>query len=210
MHEAPGEATNRDDTRVGETARSITGLLKAFGNGEMAALRRLDDDAPAPAYWRLAARHPVLADNRSGWMPIVRALAILTPKGQRRDRHDEQAENQGNLHDPKRKLGTALCDGGVRDWPGSIAPGTSPRPLISEQRLAQLLAARGSQRTALLLRAIRALAAHRDPNVGLDVGDLAWRFLDPDPAFLAAPYYLRLDRAERATKAEQSERTTDA
>lgn len=199
MHDETTVATSRDDTRVHTIALSIAKRMETFGNGEMAALRRLETDASVPAYWRLAARLPVLGDNQQAWMPIVRALAVLTPKGQPGDR--------GELHDPKRKLGTALCDGGSRDWPGTVAPGASPRPLVSEQRLAQLLAARGSLRSVLLLRGIRALAARRDPKVGLDVGDLAWRFLDPDPACLAAPYYLRLDRAERLANTEQSERT---
>ena len=201
MHEESDQARSRDDSRADNIALSIARRMEFFGNGEMAALRRLDVDAPVPAYWRLAARHPVLSENQQVWMPIVKALAFLTLKGQPGER--------GELHDPKRKLGTALCDGGSRDWPGAIAPTTSPRPLISEQRLAQLLAARGSLRSVLLLRAVRSLAANREPKVGLDLGDLAWRFLDPDPAFLAAPYYLRLDRAARATT-QQSERTTDA
>ena len=201
MHDAVDDAPNREGSGASHIALSITGMIKVFGNGEMAALRRLDGGAPVPAYWRLAARHPVLGDQRSTWMPIVQALAILTPRGQPGDR--------GELHDPKRKLGTALCDGGDRGWPGGISPGGSPRPLVSEQRLAQLLAARGNQRSVLLLRAVRALAAHREPNVGLDVCDLAWRFLDPDPAPLAAAYYVRLDRAERARTSETSERTQD-
>lgn len=132
----------------------------------------------------------------------MQALAILTPKGPPGER--------GDLHDPERKLGEALCDGGRPDWPGGLSHGTSPRPMISEQRLAQLLAARGSQRSVLLLRAVRALAASRDVAVGVDVGDLAWRFIDPDPGKLAAFYYARLDRAERAAKADPTKRTSDA
>lgn len=187
----------------GAVALSITGLMKSFGSGEMSALRRLDDDTPVPAYWRLAARHDVLHTRRDDWVPIVQALAVLTPKG--------PPEGRVDLHDPKRKFGEALCDGGHRlDWPGNLAPGASLRPLISEQRLAQLLAARGRQRSVLMLRAVRALAANRDRSIGLDVGDLAWRFLDPDPERLAMPYYTRLDRAERAAKAEKTERKTHA
>lgn len=169
-------------------ALSIAGLMKTFGSGEMAALRRLSADAAAPAYWRLAARHPVLEKRRDAWAPIVKALALLMPKG--------PPEERGDLHDANRALGRALCDGGQRDWPGEAGP----RPAFSEQRLAQLLAARGQQRQVLLLRGVRMLAARRDPGVGLDVGDLAWRFVDADPGRLAAPYYQRLDRAERAAK----------
>ena len=169
-------------------ALSIAGLMKTFGSGEMAALRRLSTDAAAPAYWRLAARHPVLEKRRDAWAPIVKALALLMPKGPPEERSD--------LHDSNRPLGRALCDGGQRDWPADARP----RPAFSEQRLAQLLAARGPQRRVLLLRSVRMLAARRDPGVGIDVGDLAWRFVDADPQRLAAPYYQRLDRAERAAK----------
>lgn len=173
-------------------ALSIAGLMKGFGSGEMAALRRLGSDAAAPAYWRLAARHPKLETRSEVWTPIVQALALLMPKG--------PPEERGDLHDPHRPLGRALCDGGRHDWPAEAAQG-APRPVFSEQRLAQLLAARGSQRRILLLRAVRMLAASRDADLGLDVGDLAWRFTDPDTQRLAAPYYHRLDRAERAAKA---------
>lgn len=173
-------------------ALSIAGLMKGFGSGEMAALRRLGPDAAAPAYWRLAARHPILETRRDAWTPIVQALALLMPKG--------PPEERAELHNPRRPLGRALCDGGRHDWPGDAAQG-APRPAFSEQRLAQLLAARGSQRRILLLRAVRMLATSQDADAGLDVGDLAWRFIDPDPQRLAAPYYHRLDRAERAAKA---------
>ena len=183
-------------------ALSIAGLMKAFGNGEMAALRRLGDDFAVPAYWRLAAHHDVLRARRAAWMPIVQALALLTPKG--------PPEERGDLHDPKRKLGTALCDGGDLNWPGTLAPGAAPRPLLSEHRLAGLLAARGRQRAVLLARAVRTLAASRDVSVGLDVGDLAWRFLDLDPEHLAAPYYARLDRAERAARPDSTEKAYHA
>lgn len=201
MPEVPDAAVGEKDRRSA-TALSIAGFMKVFGTGEMAALRRLDGNAAVPAYWRLAARHDILHADREAWAPIVQALAILTPKG--------QPENRRDLHDSKRKLGMAFCDGGTLDWPGGLAPGTSPRPMISEQRLAQLLAARGSQRSVLMLRAVRALAASRDAAVGVDVGDLAWRFLDPDPEKLAAHYYARLDRAERAAKVDPTKRTPDA
>lgn len=185
MHEP--ESVDRDTAEAPHViALSISGMMKTFGNGEMAALRRLGSDAAAPAYWRLAARHPVLGRNCNAWAPVVQALALLTPKGPPGERDD--------LHEPNRPLGQALCDGGHHDWPGDAGP----RPAFSEQRLAQLLAARGTQRRILLLRAVRMLAATRDPHAGIDVGDLAWRFVDDDPRRLAAPYYHRLDRAERA------------
>lgn len=194
MPDLPNEARPREkNTQTPRAiALSIAGLMKGFGSGEMAALRRLDRDASAPAYWRLAARHPVLETRRDDWAPIVQALALLMPKG--------PPEERGELHDPRRPLGRVLCDGGRHGWPDDAAQG-APRPAFSEQRLAQLLAARSSQRRILLLRAVRMLAANRDSGTGLDVGDLALCFIDPEPRRLAAPYYHRLDRAERAAKA---------
>ena len=168
----------------GRIALSVAGLMRGFGPGELASLRRLDANRPAPAYWRLAARHAALSRSETRWQPIVRAIALLTFKGPPEDRDD--------LHDSARRLGTAFCDGGDPHWPADTA-----RPMLSEQRLAQLLAARADQRTVLLTRAIRALAACRQKHVGLDVSDLAWAYLSTDPGRIAGPYYQRLDRAER-------------
>lgn len=180
-----------------DTAFSVAAELRHLGTGEMAALRRLDEATAAPAFWRLAARHEAIATAPNRWAPIVRALALLTPKG--------PPEDRPALNDATRRFGTALCDGCDPSWPG----GGQPRPLLSERRLAQLLAARGPQRTILLTRAIRALAAQRDPNHGLRTGDLAWAFLRvDDPGAIAGPYYRRLDAAQR--NHAQTETKTDA
>lgn len=175
-------------------------MLQHLANGDTADLRRLDDPISAPAYWRFAARHEVLGRLPGTWGPIVRALAILTPKGPPGERPD--------LHDSKRKFGAVLCDGGSADWPGTLAPGSAPRPVVSERRLAQLLAARADQRSTLLTRAVRAIAARRDPHSGVDVRDLAWAFFSTDrPGTIAEPYYRRLDGAQRA--AEKTDETTE-
>lgn len=174
----------------GAIALSVAAQLRHLDPGPLAALRRMDDGGAVPAYWRLAASRAPLSDRPERWAPIVRALAILTPKGAPEDRHD--------FHDQKRPLGQALCDGCDDAWPGSLAPGRKPRPMLSERRLAQLMAARGRQRAVLLTRAIRALAASKPSGAGLRVPDIARAFLDPErPELLAAPYYRRLDRAER-------------
>ncbi|MBN8908453.1 MAG: hypothetical protein J0H99_17950, partial [Rhodospirillales bacterium] len=129
MPEVVHPKTSDAGRNPGAVALSIAAMMRVFGNGEMAALRRLDDNPAVPAYWRLAARHPILSERNTeerhrAWRAIVQALAILTPKGLPGER--------GDLHDPERKLGATLCDGGSRDWPGGLAPGTSPRPMISE------------------------------------------------------------------------------
>ncbi len=77
-------------------------------------------------------------------------------------------------------------------------------PAFSERRLIQLIAARGMQRAKLLERAVRFI----EPGSQIDVVDLAYALLAPDDSrLLAAPYYRRLDRAERDAK--QSEEGTD-
>ncbi|WP_420392367.1 hypothetical protein [Acuticoccus sp.] len=187
---------NTSTSDAGTIAMSIAGILAQLGSGERASLRRLDEDAAGPAYWRLVARHEVPAR----WAPLVRALAILTPRATANDDTERPS-----LHDPRRKLGTVLCDGGLPDWPGQ-----SPRPVLSERRLAQLLAAREAQRTILLTRAIRAVAVRRDPRLGIDVADLAFAFLrSNDAGAIAGPYYRRLDQAERTERTAEKD-VTDA
>lgn len=189
------EKTAQDS--IGKISLSVTGMMRQFGNGEMADLRRMDDRPSAPAYWRLAARHSALSHYPKFWSRVVRALAILTPKGPPGER--------GNLHEEGRRFGTVLCDGGRRDWPSEVPKGHEPRPAFSERRLAQLLAARGAQRMALLTRAVRMIAAHRDSGTGVDVTDLARAFLEQnDPGLIAGPYYKRLDRAQFAAEKENS------
>lgn len=155
-----------DDRDHGATALSIAAALRPLDPGALAALRRMTGDGSVPAYWRLAASRPMLSDAPEKWVPIVRAIGILTPKGAPEDRSD--------LHDAARPLGKVLCDGGDPDWPGKLGPGQKPKPKLSERRLAQLLAARGAQRTILLTRAIRALAASRSGKMGVHVPDIAW------------------------------------
>lgn len=172
-------------------AKAAAEDLQKLDPGPLAELRRMDNETGAPWFWRLAARHPGTVgrqDKLAEWMEIVRILAILTEKG--------DPERRSSLHDPKRRLGRALCDGGhENDWP------EAPRPMLGERRLAQLMAARGPQRAVLLTRAARMLARSRDPKTGLDVADIARTLLAPDGGRrLAEPYYARLDRAERDAK----------
>ena len=180
LREAPGDA-----------AIAASALLRYLDPGSLAELRRMTPQAGAPVFWRLAAQHPdTIGRARDGetWMNIVRILAILTPKG--------ELATRPSLHNPKRRLGEVLCDGGDREWSG-------PRPLVSESRLARLMSARGPQRTELLRHAAR-MIAHSRRDVGIDVADIAMVLLRPDDGRrLAEPYYRRLDRAEAA--ARQSE-----
>ena len=179
---------------VDDAAIAVARCTQRLDPGPLAELRRLSPNG-APAFWLLAAQHPATigGDRQSDWMEIVRMIAVLTPKGDPKSRPP--------LHDRNRRLGAVLCDGGDADleWKG-------PQPNFSERRLTQLVAARGKQRAALLERAVRALARTRPPDAGIDVTDLARAVLrQDDAALLAAPYYRRLDCAERIAKQTQDQ-----
>lgn len=181
---------------VGRAAIAAARMLQGLEPGPLADLRRMDDGIGAAGFWHLAAQHPdTIGREQQPWMGIVHIMAILTPKGEPSSRWD--------LHDPKRRLGAVLCDGGDPTWPASA----SPRPRVSERRLGQLIAARGKQRQVLLIRVARALARTRQPNSGVNVVDIAWTLLDPNSKNsaqrLAEPYYRRLDRAEREHQTNQ-------
>ena len=171
-----------------DAAIAAAARLRYLDPGALAELRRMTPHAGAPAYWRLAAQHPDTigrARDEETWMDIVRILAILTPKG--------DPATRPSLHNPKRRLGEVLCDGGDSDW-------TGPRPLVSQLRLARLMSARGPQRAELLRHAAR-MIVHSRREVGIDVADIALVLLRPDDGRrLAEPYYRRLDRAEAAAR----------
>ncbi|MCY3763496.1 MAG: hypothetical protein OXH50_19805, partial [Gemmatimonadetes bacterium] len=140
---------------ISAAAIAAAAKLQHLDPGPLAELRRMDSKTGAPAFWRLAASHPGTIgrqDSQDQWMEIIRILAILTPKG-RRPRSLASGENPEllePLHNPRRRLGIVLCDGGVPEphWPPK--DGGTPKPMLSESRLAKLIAARGQQRATLL------------------------------------------------------------
>lgn len=177
-------------------AIAVARMLQRLEPGPLAELRRMGTETGAPIFWRLAARYPdTIGRRHEKWISIVRIVAILIPKG-------EPAERKP-LHDAKRRLGEVLCDGGDPGWPNS----NSPRPVLSERRLAQLIAARGMQRGVLLERAARAISRTRQSGSGVNVVDIAWTLLDFDSGgigrHLAGPYYRRLDRADHDNRINQ-------
>ncbi len=172
--------------------RKAGNWLQRLPTGPLAELRRMTVALPAPQFWRLAARHPETIgrkDREAEWVAIIRMLAILMEKGAPEDRRP--------VHDDRRRLGEVLCDGGDPSWPSKKSGGL--RPVFSERRLAQLMAARGTQRAVHLERAVRAIASTRSPDAGVNVVDIAFTILRPqDTRSLAETYYRRLDRAEQA------------
>lgn len=171
--------------------------LLRLDTGSLAELRRMETGGPGPlAYWRLAAECGFIDDPPDRWMPIVRILAVLTPKGDRLP--------SDRLHDPKRQLGRVLCDGGDSGWPA----GKEPRPFLSETRLARLLAAPTASRVEAVMRIARMLAANRDRASGLDCREIAALLLFSDARRdlqqIARAYYRRLDSTVRQSEPEEA------
>jgi CRISPR system Cascade subunit CasB len=183
---------------VADRAAFLAAQLQKLDPGPLARLRRMETDEPAtePAFWRLVAPFNPSEDRVQAWQQVVRILAILTPRG--------DAASRPELHDPRRPLGAALCDGGSRHWP---EPGVAePRPVLSEQRLARFAALPLAARAGGLERLARGLARSRDPDAGIDCADIAALLLFSDPSKpmsdLVRQYYLRLDRAHRAASSQ--------
>ena len=177
---------------VNNTAIAAANGLQHLDPGQLAELRRLRTPTTGAAgFWLFAARHPeTIGQQQDQWMAIIRILAILTPKG--------EVTNRRPLHNSRRRFGEVLCDGGDPGWHNTPAP----RPVFSERRLAQLMAARGNQRQVLLERAARAInRTLQQSGNGVNVIDIAWMLLDPDirrsARRLAQSYYGRLDGAHR-------------
>ena len=168
----------RDD--VAKRALSIAWAIAAADPGERAAARRMDMRG-SPLFWRQCARLGIARHEEDKWLRITRMLALLTPTTARE-----------SIHQAKRDLGAILADGGD-------ARARLDKPVVSEQRLARLLAARGTSRLDALERAVRMIARARPK---LDVTDIAWVALREDSGNLARAYYSRLDRHEDITNKE--------
>ncbi|TWB64420.1 hypothetical protein [Nitrospirillum viridazoti] len=180
-----------NESHVAEISRT----LQRLAPGPLAELRRMEPGgAGTPAFWHLAAKLELPQGDIDAWQQTIRIMAILSEKG--------APETRKPLHDERRPLGAALCDGGDRDWQPS--PASEPRPCLSEARFARFLALPAAARGEALERISRALA--RKAGHGLNCADIADLLLRPDdprpPQRLARAYYDRLDRARRATLPE--------
>jgi len=175
-----------------EKVVALSDELLRLDPGDMAELRRFKPGEVGPlAYWRLAAKCGFLDDSPERWGPLVRILAILTPKGEKPARV--------RLHDPKRSLGAVLCDGGDPSW----SRDREARPMLSEARLARLLAASPAQRADAVTRIARMLAASREPGTGLNTVELAALLLsnegEDEIRRIAKEFYRRLDTTPNST-----------
>lgn len=168
-----------DTDEVARRALSIAAALAHADSGERAAARRMGPEG-APVFWRLAAQHRIPRHEEEKWCRITKLVALLTP-----------ASATESVHQAGRQFGAVLADGGD-------ARAQLIKPALSEQRLARLLAARGTARLDALEQALRVMARNR-PKV--DVPSLAWVVLNDDTRAIARAYYARLDR--RADIAEK-------
>lgn len=172
---------------VDYVAIKVADFLSRAEPGELAQLRRMKNESGAPLFWRLSAQHDYVANQPDKWAAIVRMLALLTPTG--------DPKTKQSAHDSKRPLGAVLCDGGET--------GSVERPLLSESRLAHLLAARGRTQLEALERAVRMLARKQ---VKLNAAELAWAVIAPKHtmAGIANAYYKRLDTTTKDKATEES------
>lgn len=171
------------EEKVAERAHVIARAIATAGPGERADARRMDGGG-SPLFWRLHARLGMTQHDEDRWLRITRMLALLPPNAE-----------WHSIHEPGRRLGAVLADGGATH-------ARLEKPVVSEQRFARLLAARGTARLDALERTIRMIARARPK---LDVADLAWVVLREDSGNLARDYYSRLDRQTHENEKEQSD-----
>ena len=179
-----------------EKVEVLSARMLALDPGPLAELRRMESDGVGTAmFWRLAASLDFPAEETNQWMQIVRILAILTPKS--------RLSPAVRLHDRSRRLGRTLCDGGNQAWPTDPK---SPRPALSEERLARLLATPVEQRGEAIERIARMLARSRTPEIGINCTEISRLLLEPDNPRplqdIARYFYARLDPADRNSTKE--------
>lgn len=174
-----------DEMDTAGIAREIAQRLDRLDPGDAAAARRTSPELGSPFFWRCHSEFPQIARRPEAWAQIVQILAILTPRGDPLERVTISRDFV--------PLGRALCDAGSTAWGEDTA-----RPVVSEERLARLLAQRGPSRVDGLKRVLTGIARKLPPDVAIRASDIAFAVLAPEKtARIAAEYYNRLDRAER-------------
>lgn len=187
-----------EEVRLESKIGHLSWALPRLSTGDRADLRRgplEDGEAGAPALWKLAAHETYGFPVTPDWAAIVQAMAILTPRSLEGD------DNPKGPHDPSNRFGTALCDGGNTTWGQESG---DPRAVLSELRLAKMLAAKGRLRRELVVRAAKIIAKS---GASVNCADFAWFILaehhDGPARRIARDYYTRLARAEKASKADK-------
>ena len=171
---------------VARRTLKIAQELAHADHGERAAARRMTAEG-APVFWRLAARLGIGEHEEEKWRRITKALALLTPSCATE-----------SVHETGREFGAVLADGGD-------AFRRLRRPVFSEQRLARLLAARGSARLDAIERAVRMLARR---HARIDAPSLAWACLndgEQTTRAIARAYYRRCYPHQDSSQEKQSD-----
>lgn len=208
------EIASSDEAALNSKISYFSQRLPVLSTGSRAELRRgplKDGEAGAPAFWKLLLDAGFDLDRMEveqllKWAAILQAMACLTPRPAVGD------DNPKGPHDPSNRFGTALCDGGGGDgWlegqKEATRAGGTPRPVLSEPRLAKMLAAKGKLRRELVVRAAKTIAGSKSKKP-VNCADFA-RFLlyeDDDKPIrqIATDYYKLFARAEKASKADKT------
>ena len=148
----PQEAANGAEQTTpswGNIAVQLAGEIAQLAEhkrGDLAAMRRMDPDAPDCAiFWRLMAGHDLLRGGvwEKEWALILHGIALMTPTNAGEDA-------RRTAHDGYLPVGKALFRGGEAQ---------REKAFYSDARLNRLLTARGPMLRALLARTFRMLAS---------------------------------------------------
>lgn len=171
----------------GAIAVGFAGTLASerFDRGDLASLRRMDPDDPAPAAIRLMARETgsdlLSEDTRPKWSLILHGIAIMT-RTSGTTPQDRTAHNGSHSMRVGRVLFQGDGSGGERGY-------------YSPSRFNRLMSARGPMLRTLLVRMFRMVAAANQPFDWYQMAELIlYDGFDEDAAkrirqSIAADYY---------------------
>lgn len=153
-------------TSWGDVAVTFARTLASpdFPRGDLAALRRMNPDAPdAAVVWRLLARYELQGNPRveEKWALILHGIALMTPTA--------SGDGLGrSAHDGTVPVGRAIYSGGDSQRSSGY---------YSESRLNRLLTARGPILRTLLARLFRMVAT---AGQSFNWREMAWFILNED------------------------------
>lgn len=184
-----------EDAKTGleKIIEDLAKKMRQLDTGDLARLRRMQVDGPGEAaFWQLEQRcHLIRNGDKTpdasyvrSWLQLVKILAILMPKGDKK--------NRPSLHNQGYSLGEALHHGG-----------------LSEVRLMRFLALPFTRRGEALERIARMLAANRDVQRGINCIDFATLLLSNKSGHvqkLARNYY-RASNFSNKDKTKQEDKS---